>query len=108
MADVLPNLALENLTVLRGYKAKDFTALRAYVQRIPLAAIARTYYDPNEDPHAATPGEMERHLSKMLDMLVQLAIAHGSTALAEHPARVDPSARTAEADGGDVPHGRRS
>jgi hypothetical protein len=46
---------------------------------MPPAVIARTYYDPDEDAHAATPGAMERHLTKMLD-----ALAHGSTALADH------------------------
>ncbi|WP_371884451.1 hypothetical protein [Caballeronia sp. S22] len=45
--------------------------------------IARSYYDPVEDPHAATPGAMERYLNSMLDMLEQLALAHGSTAPAE-------------------------
>jgi len=74
----------ERLTLERGYTSKDFTALRAYVQRIPPAVIARTYYDPDEDAHAATPGAMERHLTTMLDALVALALAHGSTALADH------------------------
>lgn len=48
--------------------------------------IARTYYDPDEDAHAATPGAMERHLTRMLDALVALALAlvHGSTGLADH------------------------
>jgi hypothetical protein len=46
--------------------------------------IARTYYDPDEDEHAATPGAMERHLTTMLDTLVALALAHGSTVLADH------------------------
>ncbi|KDR27143.1 site-specific integrase [Caballeronia zhejiangensis] len=74
----------ERLTLERGYTTKDFTALRAYVQRIAPAVIARSYYDPDEDPHAATPGAMERHLTTMLDALVALALAHGSAALAEH------------------------
>jgi hypothetical protein len=77
-------LMRETLTLERGFTTKDFTALRAYVQRIPPAVIARTYYDPDEDTHAATPGAMERHLDTMLDTLVQLALAHGSTVLAEH------------------------
>jgi hypothetical protein len=77
-------LTAEKLTLERGYTTKDFTALRAYVQRIAPAVIARTYYDPDEDSHAATPGTMERHLSEMLDTLVALAIAHGSTVLADH------------------------
>ena len=84
MGEVLSKLAPEKLTVERGYTAKDFTALRAYVERIAPAVIARTYYDPDADPHAATPGAMERHLNTMLDTLVQLAIAHGSTVLADH------------------------
>jgi integrase len=79
-----PTPVPERLTIERGYTTKDFTALRAYVQRIAPAVIARTYYDPDADPHASTPGAMERHLGKMLDTLVQLAIAHGSTVLADH------------------------
>ncbi len=74
----------ETLTVERRYTTKDFTALRAYVQRIAPAVIARTYYDPDEDAHAATPGAMERHLTTMLDALVALALVHGSSALADH------------------------
>jgi len=54
------------------------------VQRTAPAVIARTYYDPDADPHAATPGAMERHLARILDTLVQLAIAHGSAVLADH------------------------
>jgi Phage integrase protein len=77
-------LTAEKLTLERGFTTKDFTALRAYVERIAPAVIARTYYDPDADPHAATPGAMERHLARMLDTLVQLAIAHGSTVLADH------------------------
>ncbi|BBQ03407.1 hypothetical protein BSFA1_85350 (plasmid) [Burkholderia sp. SFA1] len=73
-----------DVAISRGFTTKDFTALRAYVQRIAPAIIARTYYDPDEDPHAATPAAMERYLTAMLDTLVQLALAHGSTALAEH------------------------
>ncbi|SAK70251.1 integrase [Caballeronia glebae] len=79
-----PERLTEELTLERRYTTKDFTALRAYVQRIPSAVIARTYYDPDADAHAATPGAMERHLTTMLDALVALALAHGSTALAEH------------------------
>lgn len=73
-----------DVAIPRGFTTKDFTALRAYVQRIAPAIIARTYYDPDEDPHAATPSAMERYLNAMLDTLVQLALAHGSTALADH------------------------
>jgi integrase len=72
------------VAIERGFTTKDFTALRAFVQRIAPAIIARTYYDPDEDAHAATPAAMERHLNAMLDSLVQLAMAHGSSALATH------------------------
>ncbi|WP_244831983.1 phage integrase family protein [Caballeronia sp. TF1N1] len=72
------------VAIERGFTTKDFTALRAFVQRIAPAIIARTYYDPDEDAHAATPAAMERHLNGMLDSLVQLAMAHGSSALATH------------------------
>ncbi|WP_250442009.1 hypothetical protein [Caballeronia sp. AZ1_KS37] len=54
------------------------------MQRIAPAIIARSYYDPDEDPHAATPAAMERHFTGMPDTLVQLALAHGSAALADH------------------------
>lgn len=79
-----PEKLTESLALERRYTTKDFTALRAYVQRIAPAVIARTYYDPDEDAHAATPGAMERYLSAMLDALVALALAYGSTALADH------------------------
>jgi hypothetical protein len=83
-ARIPEKLTAETLTVERRYTTKDFTALRAYVQRIAPAVIARTYYDPDEDAHAATPGAMERPLTTMLDALVALALAHGSSALADH------------------------
>jgi hypothetical protein len=72
------------VAIERGFTTKDFTALRAFVQRIAPAIIARTYYDPDEDAHAVTPAAMERHLNAMLDSLVQLVMAHGSPALATH------------------------
>jgi hypothetical protein len=31
----------------RTYTRTDFTALRAFVQRLPAATIARLYYDPS-------------------------------------------------------------
>jgi integrase len=74
----------ENLTLTYGYTAKDLAAVRAYVQRVAPAIIARTYYDSDEDSFAATPSAMERHLRTMLDGLVKVAIEHGSAALAEH------------------------
>ncbi len=45
--------------------------------------IDRTYFSQNDDPHAATPGAMERCLRDMLATLVGLAIAHGSPVLAD-------------------------
>jgi integrase len=74
----------ENLTLSYGYTAKDLAAVRAYVQRVAPAIIARTYYNPDEDGFAATPSAMERHLRGMLDGLVKVAIEQGSPALAEH------------------------
>jgi hypothetical protein len=74
----------EVLTLTYGYTAKDLAAVRAYVQRVAPATIARTYYDPDEDSFAATPSAMERHLRTMLDGLVKVAIEQGSAALAEH------------------------
>jgi integrase len=74
----------EALTLTYGYTAKDLAAVRAYVQRVAPAIIARTYYDGDEDSFAATPSAMERHLRTMLDDLVKVAIEHGSPALAEH------------------------
>src|ERR1700692_2413597 len=74
----------EALTLTYGYTAKDLAAVRAYVQRVPPAIIARTYYDPDDDAHAATPSAMERHLRGMLDGLVKVAIEQGSPALADH------------------------
>ncbi|CAB3805181.1 hypothetical protein LMG28688_06134 [Paraburkholderia caffeinitolerans] len=52
----------EALHLQRQFSSKDFAALRAFVQRLPPSTIARTYYDIDEDPHAATPGAMERYL----------------------------------------------
>jgi hypothetical protein len=45
----------EVLTLSYGYTAKDLSAVRAYVQRVALAIITRTYYDSDEDSFAATP-----------------------------------------------------
>ena len=49
------------LTLDNGNATRDFAALRAHVQRIPPTVIACTYYDPNQDAHAATPGAIDRH-----------------------------------------------
>jgi len=67
----------------RTYTRTDFTALRAFVQRLPAATIARLYYDPEHAPHAASADAMERYL-RMRDDLVQLALRHGSSVLADH------------------------
>ncbi|WP_256927939.1 phage integrase family protein [Caballeronia sordidicola] len=74
----------ENLMLTYGYTAKDLAAVRAYVQRVAPSIIARTYYDSDEDSFAATPSAMDRHLRDMLDGPVDVAIEHGSPALAEH------------------------
>ncbi|MBK5125682.1 tyrosine-type recombinase/integrase [Burkholderia sp. R-69980] len=68
----------------RTYTRTDFTALRAFVQRVPAATIARLYYDPELAPQAASPEAMERYLRTMRDALVQLALLHGSPVLADH------------------------
>ena len=68
----------------RTYTRTDFTALRAFVQRIDAGVIARRYYDPDTTPHAATPETLARYLRTMLDDLVQLALRNGSAALAAH------------------------
>ena len=68
----------------RSYTRTDFAALRAFVQRVPPATIARLYYDPEHAPHAASPDALERHLRAMRDDLVQLAQLHGSPVLADH------------------------
>ncbi|MGF6613090.1 integrase [Paraburkholderia sp. WSM4175] len=68
----------------RTYTRTDFTALRAFVQRLPATTIARLYYDPEHSPHAASADAMERYLRTMRDDLVQLALLHGSPVLADH------------------------
>ncbi|MDR5883779.1 phage integrase family protein [Caballeronia sp. LZ032] len=68
----------------RTYTRTDFTALRAFVQRVPSATIARLYYDAERAPHAATPEAAERYLRQMRDDLVSLALLHGSPVLADH------------------------
>ncbi|SAK70131.1 integrase [Caballeronia glebae] len=68
----------------RTYTRTDFTALRAFVQRLPVATIARLYYDPERSPHAASADAMERFLGAMRDDLVHLALLHGSSVLADH------------------------
>ncbi|MDR6412245.1 UNVERIFIED_ORG: integrase [Burkholderia sp. 1595] len=79
----------QTLTVAppRTYTRTDFAALRAFVQHIEPAAIARRYYDaddPQQAPYAATPEAMARYLVAMRDELVRLALLNGSSVLAEH------------------------
>jgi integrase len=68
----------------RTYTRTDFTALRAFVQRLPASTIARLYYDPERSPHAASAEAMGRFLGTMRDDLVHLALLHGSSVLADH------------------------
>jgi hypothetical protein len=74
----------EKLDLQRQYTAKDFAGLRAFVQRLPPAVIDRSCFRQDDDPHAATPGAMERYLRDMLATLVWLAIEHSSPVLADH------------------------
>jgi integrase len=68
----------------RTYTRTDFTALRAFVQRVSASTIARLYYDPERSPHAVSAEATERYLTTMRDDLVHLALLHGSSALADH------------------------
>ncbi|MDW3688600.1 phage integrase family protein [Cupriavidus sp. CV2] len=71
----------------RTYTRTEFAALRAWVQGVPAATLARQYLEPAidaaddaEDPNA----NPERFLRAMRDDLVRLTILHGSPVLAEH------------------------
>lgn len=68
----------------RSYTRTDFAALRAFVQRVPSATIARLYYDSERASHAASPDALQRHLRTMRDDLAHLAQLHGSPVRAEH------------------------
>ena len=68
----------------RSYTRTDFAALRAFVQRVPSATIARLYFDPETAPHAASADALERYLRAMRDDLVHLAQLRGSSVLADH------------------------
>ncbi|WP_315697798.1 IS1096 element passenger TnpR family protein [Paraburkholderia fungorum] len=68
----------------RTYTRTDFAALRAWVQRVPLPAIARLYFDSDTTPYHEDPARLERHLRAMRDDLVHLAQLHGSSVLADH------------------------
>ncbi|WP_186170287.1 site-specific integrase [Burkholderia gladioli] len=68
----------------RTYTRNDFTALRAFVQRVPPATIGRLYFGEDEDGHTPSPAAIERRLRDMQADLVDLALEHGSSVLAEH------------------------
>jgi site-specific recombinase XerD len=72
------------LPPVRTYTRTDFAALRAFVQRVPPASIAKRYYDVDDVPQAAEPETMRAYLTAMRDELVRLAMMHGKPVLAEH------------------------
>ena len=72
-------LQQQTLPPPRSYTRTDFTALRAFVQRVPVATISRRYFDPEAAPHA-----LKRYLRTMRDDLVHLATLHGTSVLADH------------------------
>lgn len=74
----------QTLTRPRGYTRMAFTALRAFVQRVPAAAIARLYFAPDENGDDPSPASVAAYLRHMQAELVELAIEHGSPVLAEH------------------------
>lgn len=68
---------------VRQYTRNDFTALRAFVQGVPAATIARLYFSEDENRDALTAAGVERYLRDMQADLVDLAIQHGPPALAD-------------------------
>ncbi|MEK6417945.1 MAG: phage integrase family protein, partial [Burkholderia gladioli] len=64
----------------RTYSRTEFTALRARVKGLPIATIARLYFDPDE--HEVL--DVERLLRTMRDDLVSIALREGSSVLVEH------------------------
>lgn len=60
------------LTV-KSYSRTDFVALRAYVQRVPMAIIADRFYLPDSPQVVAG---LERHLTAMRDDLIERASLH--------------------------------
>ncbi|WP_250537160.1 site-specific integrase [Caballeronia sp. AZ10_KS36] len=79
-----------------AYTRNHFAALRAYVQRIPASTIMRLYFSEDDDGNEATPGWVESFLRRMQAELVELALEHGSSVLADHlksSARAHGSAR---------------
>lgn len=74
----------QNISHTRSYTRNEFTALRAYVQRVPATTIARLYFSEDEDGNLPTAAGVERQLREMQAALVALAIEHGSPVLAGH------------------------
>ncbi|KWC23220.1 integrase [Burkholderia ubonensis] len=68
------------LPALRTYSRTEFTALRARVKGLPIATIARLYFDPD----TTEPLDVERLLRTMRDDLVALALRDGSPVLKSH------------------------
>ncbi|MDN7893338.1 MULTISPECIES: site-specific integrase [Burkholderia] len=68
------------LPPLRTYSRTEFTALRARVKGLPIATIARLYFDAD----TTDPLEVERLLRTMRDDLVAHALRDGSTVLVSH------------------------
>ncbi|ONS19276.1 hypothetical protein A8E29_23070 [Burkholderia cenocepacia] len=66
------------------YTRTDFAALRARIQGIPAATIARRFYDVEDSAVPAEADAVEQHLMTMRDALVRLALLNGSAALADH------------------------
>ncbi|BCQ29995.1 tyrosine-type recombinase/integrase (plasmid) [Caballeronia sp. NK8] len=67
-----------------AYTRNHFAALRAFVQRIPASTITRLYFSEDEDGNDATPAWVEAFLRRMQAELVELALEHGSSVLADH------------------------
>ena len=74
----------QNVLRERAYTRTDFTALRAYIQRVAPATIARLYFTEDEDGNAPTAAWADGYLRRMQADLVSLAIEHGSPVLADH------------------------
>ncbi|WP_454875408.1 phage integrase family protein [Paraburkholderia xenovorans] len=68
----------------RSYSRNDFAAMRAFVQRVPAATIARLYFTEDEDGNAPTAGWVDAYLRRMQAVLVELALEHGSPVLADY------------------------
>ncbi|KVS12760.1 site-specific integrase [Burkholderia vietnamiensis] len=68
------------LPPLRTYSRTEFTALRARVKGLPIATIARLYFDTD----TTEPLEVERLLRTMRDDLIAHALQQGSSVLVAH------------------------